>query len=424
MKINRNFTALIASLIALSFLVLGCEYEGPEQLWDPNPDFGAQPTITTVLPSDSAAGGVSEIVIQGANFSDIPENNKIYIYDVANGNALSFGILKASSADEITIYRPNMVSDALTIKVSVEGAFFLAEINPYGITKVVDDYGIFPEEDFSSPPRVYCIAADAEENIYAASYANNNRLIYKFSASGELSEFATTSFRASYDMQIGPNGDVYVQRGKKYFDVFPADGSNDYEYGADMDEKARYFDFDENHNIYCGYKDGIFLLRTDETSVGLGVFNPDFEVFGIKVFKNEYVYVAAEYTGSDTNFAEMGVWRSSINLVDDLGEPEQVFDIADAGEIYADAEITSITLSNEGKLFVSVDIDDADPILVRYADGRIEPYYQGGIISPHAVDMVWSTDEVLYVNPGEDALSQNILAIDMGEAGAPYFGRD
>ncbi len=425
MKIYKNNQRIaVWLLVSLIIVLAGCEYETPEALWDPSKDLGIQPEITGIVPADSAAGGVTEIVLQGLNFSPIAENNLVYMYDVANEYAVSFGFIISTSSTEIVLSRPNMSSNQLLIKVSVEGAYQLAEISPYKIPIVVEDYGIFDMRDYSSEPRVYCIASDADENVYAATYANSTRLIYKFNSAGELSEFASTSFRTSYDMQIGPGGDVYIQRGKKYFDVFPADGSGDYKYGDGMPENARFFDFDENHNIYCGYKDGIFLVNTDESNQALGDYNPSFEIRAIKVFNNEYLYVAAEYSGTDTNLAEMGVWRSAINAVDNLGDPGQVFDMADAWEAYSGAEITSIALSGDGDLYVSVVVDDEDPILVVKEDGSIKPYYMGGIIPPHAFDLTWSTGEVMYLNPGEDAASQNILAIKMGEVGAPYFGRD
>ena len=66
-------------LVIMILLFIGCEKDYPDSLWDPDEPSGATPEIQEIVPPDSTFSGVGQIIINGSNFSSVPEYNLVYV---------------------------------------------------------------------------------------------------------------------------------------------------------------------------------------------------------------------------------------------------------------------------------------------------------------------------------------------------------
>jgi len=156
----KNKIILLASFL---FIILGCENKITyEPVWDPDKQGAPDPVIYNVQP-DSAFGGVMEINLFGENFA--PEINRNFVY---------FGrisaVVKAASANQLTVIRPIDLSDTVTIYLSVRDAYQSTKFGPYkleeGIIEVGEELG-----------RVYSIAIGG---INIISHENGTRWLFIF----------------------------------------------------------------------------------------------------------------------------------------------------------------------------------------------------------------------------------------------------
>lgn len=416
---NKNKIVLLASLL---FIISRCENKITyEPVWDPDKQGAPDPVIYSIQP-DSAFGGVMEINIFGENFA--PEINQNFIYfDRIQG------VVKTASETQVTVIRPVNLSGLVTIHLSVRDAYNPVKFNQlYKIEEGVVDVG-------NGLGRVYSIAMDSGENLYV--HRQSDKKIYKITPDGAQSEYGTfTEAATSSAMRMGPGGYLYLQRStgtgdgfKRLYRIAPEGGEA--ERFVKLSRSVKYFDFDQNGNIYSGgTNSGMFVIHSDKTFEKVGNYL-DFDIRDIRVFDG-YVYVAAGYNGTDILLssdstmviavpAERGIWKSQILNGGSLATAEPVFNWANSGSFSA-SEINDITFSKEGDIYVAT--NNSDPILIIHSDGAIETLYEGLLSSP-ATHVVWGNGNYIYINRyGENDDVSGVDRVIMGKNGAPYYGRE
>jgi hypothetical protein len=390
----------LLSLFILLIIGLACEYDGPDPVWSPNYSQSVLPTISRIEPVDSK--GALTIHIIGTNFSPVVESNSVYI----SGEKVE---IKNASETEIVIYRPAMTGDSLRLKVVVKGAFSIAESAPYRLDQMISKVDAFGQSD-----DVRTIAIDAQGNLYAAS----RKIIYKVTPEGVETEWGSFAGRISL-IRSGPDGYLYVQKyNSNSFSRVPPEGG-DLRNFVSLPKKSIYFDFDSYGNIFLGGSEsGIVLVKSDQSSAALGIYD-EFEIKALRVFEG-YIYVAAGYTGNDAGIPTVAIWKTKIvNQNGDIEGRELVYNWANAGA-YSESEILDLTFSLDGDMYIGT--DNASPVLIVHKDGSTEPLYKGLILSP-ATNLVWGNGNILYVNRGASYEAVQVVEVEMGKPGAPYYGR-
>jgi len=400
MNSSKTYKRFWLSLFFLMIIGSGCEYDGPQAIWDPELPDALAPIIHNIEPENSTAA--LEIKIIGDNFSPIAENNSVYV----DGNKAQ---IKSVSKTEICIYRPNLAGDSLTFKVVVKGNYTIAEYSPYKLELMTSTVEAFNQSD-----NIALIAIDANNNIYGAS----NRVVFKVTPEGDETEYGSYSGRVAY-MRSGPAGHLYIQKSNNNALSRIAPGGGNLLLFYTLPKRVSFFDFDSYDNIFLGGKNsGLVLLKPDSTASALGIYD-EYDIKALRVFDG-YVYVAAEYTGSEATIPATAIWKNQImNPNGDLGDKELVYDWANSGD-FAGAGIFDITFSQDGDLYVGT--DHIDPVLIVHPDGRSEPLYKNILLSP-ITNLVWDNSHYLYVKRDAPYEAVQVIRVEMNKPGAPYFGR-
>ncbi|MDZ7309707.1 MAG: IPT/TIG domain-containing protein [candidate division KSB1 bacterium] len=407
MKISRGDMRALLSVCAILVGLLGCEYQGPEAIWDPNQPLGEAPVIEQVVPPSRAAAGVNEIKLIGNNFSPDPAGNKVYIGGVEIP-------IKSASKSEIRVYRPTVVGDLLWIRVVVQGAAIMASHHPYRIDEVK-----FLVDALEGGLSVAALAVDKDENLYALNAQRNVRMV---TPNGDISTYAAIPTRIIprnvTEMRMGPNGYMYLASNAANLDRIVPGGGTVERFGS-IPQSVQYFDFDENGNIFAGGPRGLFVVNSTGAATAVGQYE-GFEIKAVRVFA-PYVYVAARNTGTNT----VGIWKSRIESASgNLGDKQLFFDWAQAGD-FAKVAISAMTIAEDGNVYVGTnDRTVTNPILMISSDGSQSEALYSGILDPGAERMVWGTGNSLYVSRGFSGITtRRVLRIDMGKKGAPDYGR-
>ncbi len=173
---SRLFLIAIAGVI--SIILLSCDTDTTPTVYEDLPN-GAQPVITSVDPPDSALAGVTEITINGSNFS--ADESKTFVYF----NEVVAEFIEISST-KLVVKAPNIVDDTVSIKISVRGAPLFSKTYMLSLKPAVSQVLNF--QDFELP---YAITTDSENNLYLNLVSNGlSTGISKITTSGVLEEFA------------------------------------------------------------------------------------------------------------------------------------------------------------------------------------------------------------------------------------------
>ena len=104
---SRLFLFAIVSLLAV--ILLSCDTDVTPTVYQDLPN-GDPPVITSLMPPDTALAGVSEITINGYNFTSDP--TKIFVYF----NEIAAELLEVSPT-KLVVKAPNFVKDSVNIKI-------------------------------------------------------------------------------------------------------------------------------------------------------------------------------------------------------------------------------------------------------------------------------------------------------------------
>lgn len=411
-----SYNKIIKPILLLSAILMGmvgCEYDAPTEIWNPELPAGAQsPTITNVLPENEAIAGINEINIIGENFSPDMEKNTVYV----NGAEVA---LKRASATELTMFRPNIEGTDLTISVAVEGALLIAQHSPYAIEHTYDEYGGFVGTD-----NIWGFDLDKDENLYAILSASDGKWMVKTEPDQFKFRYFEVDIRTGNEIILAPGNKFCVARNKNYLQIISAENPAGERFGS-IDWNVWRMDYDEAGNMAtCGQKSDFGVILQDGTGVGSDVFE-GYNLNAIRVF-NGYIYVGGKLA-VDADNVKIGVWRVPLNsTTGEVGASEQVLDITTVAG-YEEAEVYALEFGIDGTLYVGTDGGDAevagDPIIVKYPDGLVEVFYPG-IIGGAAEKLIWGNTNYLYMwRTGSQAI-QRILRLKMNQNGAPRYARN
>jgi hypothetical protein len=409
----KKYKFIIIALVIIVALLSGCVDNSIPPGWPPPANPVASPVITSISPADSAMGGVLDITINGSNFGATVDQCYVYF-------GTEPGVVTSFTSNQIVTLRPVSYGDAISTRVVVQLADDIAQKN-YKIKRVLTPLGAFPGATLSTT-----IASDTSGNVYVAFNSardtSGNKVIRKISANGIVSDYASylTSLTIAC-IRIAPNGILYaLMTGSdgQFHSVAPGGGALTKLFG--FLENMTCFDFDQNGVIYAGGTSGTnkTIDIVQATTVVKGPSYANYNILAVRVFQN-YVYVLA------AGGANPGIYRHQI-LGGTLGTQEQVLLWSATGD-YATSKMKDLTFSAIGDMYIATD-KSADPILlVYYSTGTVtgmRPLYKN-LITIAVGGITW-TRNILYdrvVPPVTSSAPPSIVAIDMGNYGAPYYGR-
>nr|HPG84865.1 IPT/TIG domain-containing protein [bacterium] len=147
---------------ALMIVLAGCDKdEYPPSLYDPDYVSKGAAVISSVNPSALALSGVTEIVINGTNFSPVKENNLVFF------NAEKGTVLEATES-MLKVRAPIYASDSVALRIAVQGAVLFSNIWPYKLEPAQE-----PLVKFTTAEVPYAVATDAEGNVYTSMVLSN-----------------------------------------------------------------------------------------------------------------------------------------------------------------------------------------------------------------------------------------------------------
>lgn len=399
MKIDKRIWIILP--VAL-LLFSACHYNVAEPEWDKPYTEPARPTITRIDPPVSAAAGFNSITIEGTNFSATPGKNNVYFDNVA-AEVLS------SSPTFIKARRPNVVSDSVVISVVSGDALVVTKYSPYCIAPVWERYGNFVENLALS-----AMAVDKDENLYIIQ--QSPRSVVKVSPSGEKTTLGEAE-RVVTDAMIGPNGILVLLMNNNSINQMNTT-TGEQSLWVNAGKKVSTGDFDHYGNFYgAGKKTGMVFVGSDYSKKTIALYSTD-EVVNIRVY-DDHVYVLAILSAPDENNPQRAVWRHPImDNAGTLGPRELVLNWENMGD-FALSTPTALTFAGDGTMFVAT--NNASPLLMLSPTGELDIMYKN-ILPVTLNSFEWGTGHFLYAVIGGQ--EWNVIRVDIGKTGAPYFGRE
>ncbi|MCF7886549.1 MAG: IPT/TIG domain-containing protein [Candidatus Marinimicrobia bacterium] len=420
MNYNKNLVKILIFGGLILMIFSNCDlWEEPGKIFEPEEEYsyGESPIINSIEPGDSAGAGINEIEIRGENFapaSDTSVVNLVY-FDEMNVN------VKSATSNEIVVYRPNIVSNSLTIKVATQNLHGVAKLSPYGITEVEiplgqrNPDGEMIGEFYQKRQTFNAITTDEDGNLYIATHLI---LIKRTPDQSKTEVEIDRDFDDLTQMIFGPDGLIYgTIDDDVIFTIDPITGEEDE--WAEIEDDAVSLDFDANGNLFAG-GDGLYMVDTASNSHICSEYNDDYEISSLRVFDG-YLYLALE-----TPDGEKGIYRNKINEDGTLKATELYFNWTESA--YSDYTITSITFDINGILYVGLKDHPSEPFILINSDGSAYPMYNNkDILSPIADHIVWGDGEYVFINKGKTirvsgAAPPRIFKIKIGKSGAPYYG--
>ena len=404
----KYFTGSAVVLIIL--LLTACEYKLPESIWNEDENGAETPVILQVEPAAEAFAGASKIKITGTNFSDSPSDNVVYFDNI-------MGSIIFSSSSEIIVKPPfdeELLKDSLTITISVKRSYLPARYFPYKLKTTNILFGNF--DGFAE--QIFSIAVDKDENVYTMI---KGRKVYKLDSEGNRDEsWGTTTFPKASCMKFGPGGFLYLQKSNNQSIYRIPEQGGETEKWVTLSAKVRFFDFDQNDNLYTGGTlSGLFVVFPDGSFKKLDLYE-EYDIKAVRVYSG-YVYILADYKGADSGVPKTGIWKNQIlDNKGNLSQMQLVKDWSLTGD-FSSSNPFDLTFSENGDMYIGTDY--IDPVLIVRQKGTMEPLYPG-ILKPAAESVVWGNREYLYINKTGLPEVRNLVRVDLAGNGAPYYGRN
>jgi hypothetical protein len=404
MKAKLTLSVLLAGMTSLGFLLSGCEYKSPQSSWELlEKREKIIVTIDRIEPEE--AGAASELTIVGTNFSPIAEENSVYFDNVRC-------IIKSCTVTSIVVYRPNIISDSLTVNVSVNQGLNVATF-PYKLGPVVEDFGHFAGAD-----AILAITVDRNENIYLAMNSTN---VIRLNSEGtrDADFLGTTNNNLWTDMKVGPDGNIYLARSNNVIFRLSDQGGEAEEYlrFSSRNDRIKSIDFDENGNLFGGGRNSdLVVIRSSTDFERLGYY-ASANIQTVRIV-NGYVYVFAETSTP-------AIYRHKIlDQNGAVGPQELVLDWSTTP--YADVALFDMTFSDDGNIYFATGNTDVSAILIyNPTSDSFQPLFYG-LIPPDVEQLVWGNSTHVYAIVNRNTSFDQggrLLKIDTGKIGAPYYGR-
>lgn len=391
---------LLCAIIVLAFLA-GCANDTTPSLFDPNAPKRPNPIISSIQPADSALAGVGELTIKGQNFSAKPEENLVlFNTDPA--------VVLAASSTELKIKTPNVVANSIPIKITVLGAELYTPVVWYKLNPAAVIFG-----DLKDPGRdvvkAFGIDVDRNGNVYVSTELNT---IKKVAPDGKVTVVTSkAAFLRANALKVGPGNILYatnVVARLRRISTIAADGTESV--FASFPGNPQDLDFDTNGNIWVTVDTDVYLVKPDKTTIKIDSY--PVTLAALRVY-NGYVYVA----GRNAATGEEKIWRSPIQG-EILGAKEVVLDVAAASWL-AGGNVLSLTFSAGGEMYLGT--NHPNGMFVLRPDGSHEVLYPG-LFAPSIYALAWSEGNLLFAVQ-QLSNTSNLIKIDAGKKGAPYYGR-
>lgn len=397
MKKQKQIFSL-AMLVLLTAFICSCNQEAEPSLYQVE-DKGATPVITSIVPDKEALAGVTDVTINGSNFSSVKENNLVY-----------FGTTKATvlqaSPTQLVVKAPAKVANDLNTKVAVQGVENFSNIVKYNLLEAVGVYYAFAK-GIEEPMTV---AVDKNENVFVYL---KDKGIKKIATDGKLTDWAPKGGESFFfDMKMGPNNIMYATRNLRLISQVEEGKASATFVTFPTGITIIALDFDADKNIWASGTGGNLYSVTPSKTIT--AFPIDYTVSAIRVY-NGYVYVAGK------NATEEAIYRYKINSNSSLANKEKYFDI---GAKYGlnKIQVSAMAIGFDGELILGTDLVDA---FVSVNNAGVSSSFYPGLISPAAKSFGWGTKRNLfyireYIDAG--ATLHTLVRVDMQKTSAPNFG--
>ncbi len=407
-KITLKVT-LVLGLLAITFT--GCE-EDPVSIYQDGVPGEPAPIVTAVVPDSNFSAdhvtfsGIGVVEITGQNFSPTPVFNTVF-FDGVSGEVLS------SSTTSIRVKVPKVVGDSVAIRVTVQEAYDFGDYaSGYKITTATQEIGgIEPQE------QLYSIACDLSETVWVTALNDPTIKIIAIEPDSSFENRISSLTVSSTSLKYGGRDRLFMTGGAILYSmnkvtesvdpsVFITPNAQDATLDIDfVDSTQAFMALRKAPNL--GY---IMTIDLETVSMDTAAVYDTLTIQSIRIFEDE-LFVAGYYK-IEGEIQPSAVWKNSI-FGSTLGPRELVLDLADHPD-YTNAQITTITFSEDGKLFIG--LNSVNAILV-YKDGILKPYY-APILSPPTLDLTWGNGDFLY-----QLKTNQIIKINTVETGASYGGR-
>jgi hypothetical protein len=426
---SKNILYLLFGII----LLFGCKDDPAPSLFDPNAyqaAFNDVPEISSIAPAESSYAGVGNLIITGKNFNPnepVAVNNRV---EFIHAGDFAVGDILSTSSNEITVKSPVLVGDSIQVRVWSSGADPYSEKYYYRLKAAVAVLSVVDPKQVEANYHSVAVSADgkiliAVENLGTATTKGAIKVV---DPDGNVEATHGISAQIVEGVKYGPGNKAYftfaVGRAKQIRTVDLASGAE--ATFSNVSVVPKDLDFDPDQNVWVvGRQAATTLYPSDVISInadGSGAqVAATFDVFlqTVRIFSeggNNYVYVA----GYNTDTGEEKIWRNMIKADGTLEAPEVVLDVAAA--TWLEGNVQSVTFSAAGTMYIGT--TSAPDAIFKYdpASDSHEVLYPG-LLAANFPYISWDNGIFMYAVQQLVGGTTKILKIDLGETGAPYYGR-
>ncbi|WP_456441711.1 hypothetical protein [Caldithrix abyssi] len=422
----KNVSITLLSLSMLIFIMFtGCKKDPEPSLYDPNYVSGPQPVIERMDPPDSSYAGVGTIDVYGKYFmpkEPYEEYNQLYF------NEVMADILQMTDS-KITIASPAYIGDSIKVKIAVRGSDKFSEPVYYKLKAAVDTtFGRL--DDFKQKRIAYAIATDSKGNVYVSTRVESTPpfgQILRINKQGEPTIWVDNTVYLKADaMKVGPDNKLYVGyalgRIKEIVTIDLADSTLQETY-VRLATVPNDIDFDQDGNLWVAAQTELVKIKPDKSKETLATYSLFLQA--VRVHQEggtTYIYLA----GQNLDQNEEKVWRYPLNDDGSIGAEEVILDAAtDRWLVKEDGslvDIKAITFSADGKMYLATDMSP-DALVIYDLTTRTYDFQYPGLIQPKLLALTWFGNIIYASQTNFGETDANVLRIDVGKPGAPYYGR-
>lgn len=393
-------------LFALLVVLPGCKKDLPTAAYVPGSASGAQPVISGITPATGALAGLSQLQLNGSNFSTNPAENFVY-FDTARA------LVQTATPTALTFLAPIFIKKDIQVRVGVAGTELFSTPFIYTLNSATP---ILDTLNANDDPK--SLTHDASGNLLVSVEPNTSGASVSIfpSGGGKATQYSPPFAGAakSYSgMKMGPGGVLYVVNKQNRILTIASQGAvaTPWVNVGSRTKNLADLDFDASKNIWTGgQNDSIFSVTPAKVVRGFAFGG---NVRSVRVSQG-YLYVGANVNGDE------GVWRFQINSSDNLGAAEQYFDF---GAAYASAgKVNAIAFAADGDLYIG---SEGIPLVVVHPGKTSETVYPQ-LLTLQTAYLTWGPGNELFAarhDPGTaDVKAHAIVRVNLMKPGAPYYG--
>lgn len=385
-------------------IIAGCTSESAS-LFDP--DYSPErpdPSISQIQPEEGWLAGVDEVIITGENFSDVPDENRVYFDGIP-------GIIHSATPNELRVRPSRVVGENVPVKLTVRYAINWSNIEEYRL-----DQAVFQAPGSISNDNVLGIASDAEGDIYFSFQEGGiARGIRKWNTVEGTTEIYMPSQFNWNSLKIGPDGLVYGAR--NIFGIYRETpqgtiDNNPFAVGS-SGETYIDMDFDEDGYLWTvGNNPNIFRIDINDGSVTRFPFEANLRA--VRYYQGKLYMGGRIPDGSDEGSLE--IWTMDISN-GQASNPQRYLNISDISDI--DFNMLAITFDAEGRIYMGANTGTG--IYTWSEEEGFNEFYPG-LIEPNGYSFGWNGEFLIASATNREEETRYALKIDVRREGAPYYG--